>query len=111
MPSFCPEISPAGARGRSHARTSGSLAQALFGNAGEELRRLRIHSYSDRIRYYWAYPEVEKSVETLLRNLSQLVIPETLLSDYFRAQYVEFRAREMDAKPLALILDVIGNCP
>jgi D-tagatose-1,6-bisphosphate aldolase subunit GatZ/KbaZ len=80
-----------------------------YSGTPEELHRLRIHSYSDRIRYYWAYPQVQESVETLIGNLSQLVIPETLLSDYFPAQYVKFRAGEMVSKPLALILDVIGN--
>ena len=80
-----------------------------YSGTPEEQHRLRIHSYSDRIRYYWAYPQVQKSVETLISNLSQLAIPETLLSDYFPAQYVKRRAGELVAKPLALILDVIGN--
>jgi D-tagatose-1,6-bisphosphate aldolase subunit GatZ/KbaZ len=46
------------------------------------LRFSRQFSLSDRIRYYWARPEVEKALARLLTNLETGGIPLTLLSQY-----------------------------
>ena len=75
----------------------------------EQQRRLRIHSYSDRIRYYWTNPEVKHAVEVLMKNLEPSAIPETLLSDYLPDQYRKFRDHELENRPLSLILDTVGN--
>lgn len=83
--------------------------QKHYSGTPEEQHRLRIHSYSDRIRYYWRYPQAQESVETLLRNLERSAIPETLLSDYLPAQYLKVRSGALTAKSLPLILDAIGN--
>lgn len=52
---------------------------------GEEKRvkQLRHFSYSDRIRYYWAVPEVKAALAKLLSNLDRQPIPETIVSQYF----------------------------
>lgn len=73
----------------------------------EQLRVQRVHSYSDRIRYYWNFPEAQRAVAALLENLDGVVLPETMLSDYLPAQYERVRAGVLAAKPLALIFDAI----
>jgi len=55
-------------------------------------RLLRRYSYSDRVRYYWSDPRVKKAVETLMLNLQQSAIPETMLSALLPAQYRAVRA-------------------
>jgi D-tagatose-1,6-bisphosphate aldolase subunit GatZ/KbaZ len=42
----------------------------------------RKFSLSDRIRYYWAEPVVQRSLGKLLRNLGQKPLPATLLKQY-----------------------------
>jgi D-tagatose-1,6-bisphosphate aldolase subunit GatZ/KbaZ len=73
------------------------------GNA-EEQRVLRIYSYSDRLRYYWRFPEVEASVTRLIENLRRTAMPETLLSQHCPRQYDEIRAGELKNDPKALVI-------
>jgi D-tagatose-1,6-bisphosphate aldolase subunit GatZ/KbaZ len=80
-----------------------------YSGTPEEQRRLRVHSYSDRIRYYWNDPEAGAAVEKLVANLETGGIPETMLSDYLPIQYAEVRAGTLRNQPLALILDAIGG--
>lgn len=68
-----------------------------------EQRILRRYSYSDRIRYYWNHPEIEKSLEQLLANLHTYIIPETMLSQYLPQQYEALRAGHITAAPRELI--------
>ena len=48
----------------------------------EELRRKRLSSRLDRIRYYWALPEAQAALERLYRNLAPSV-PAELAATYF----------------------------
>jgi len=50
------------------------------------LRFARRYSFSDRIRYYWNYPQVQASLEQLLINLSTIEIPLNLLSQFLPEQ-------------------------
>jgi D-tagatose-1,6-bisphosphate aldolase subunit GatZ/KbaZ len=75
----------------------------------EEQHRLRTSSYSDRIRYYWGYPEAKNAVQILISNLEHSGIPETLVSDYLPTQYIKIREGSLRNEPLSLILDAIGN--
>ena len=81
------------------------------GNAHEK-RLLRTYSYSDRIRYYWADPEVEEAARKLLGNLTDHAISENMLSRYLPEQYWQFRRGVIDASPMSLvqskIREVIG---
>jgi D-tagatose-1,6-bisphosphate aldolase subunit GatZ/KbaZ len=70
----------------------------------EEQRRLRVYSYSDRIRYYWRFSEVQSSVERLMQNLEETPIPETLLSAHCPRQYDQVRAGRLQSKPRALVI-------
>jgi D-tagatose-1,6-bisphosphate aldolase subunit GatZ/KbaZ len=83
--------------------------QKHYPGALEEQRRLRVHSYSDRIRYYWADEEVKQSVSQLLSNLERSGIPEVLLSDLLPIQYEKVRAGKLRNEPLPLVLDMIGS--
>ena len=66
-------------------------------------RLLRRYSYSDRVRYYWAYPQARAAVDTLMRNLRETPIPETMLSAYLPEEYRAVRAGELMADPLAIV--------
>lgn len=83
--------------------------QKHYSGTPKEQQLLRTHSYSDRIRYYWNTPSVQQSVGTLLRNLQQRSIPETLLSDYLPVQYRKVRSGSLQSAPLPLLLDAVGE--
>jgi len=68
-------------------------------------RLLRRYSYSDRIRYYWSYPDVENARKRLFSNLAVRGIPQTLLSQYLPRQYERVRQGRLDCVPGALVFD------
>lgn len=78
----------------------------------QQRRLLRTYSYSDRVRYYWSDPEIEASGQKLISNLSEVTIPENVLSRYLPGQYWELRRGLIDGSPMSLIQskirDVIG---
>ena len=63
----------------------------------------RQYSYSDRCRYYWPEPSVQKEIELLLANLSTQTIPLTLLSQYLPRQYEAIRRGELANRAETLI--------
>ena len=67
----------------------------------------RKYSLSDRSRYYWAVPEVKKSIQILFNNLRMIEIPLTLLSQYMPEQYKKVRTGLLSKDPRALIRDRI----
>ena len=56
--------------------------QGHYPGTPDEQRRLRHHSYSDRIRYYWPMPAAREAVDGLLAALRGVRIPETLISQH-----------------------------
>lgn len=74
-----------------------------------ELAFKRKYSFSDRIRYYWPEPAVQKALDRLMANLTEHPIPETLLSQFMPDQYHKVRAGVISPTPQALILDKIGE--
>ncbi len=57
--------------------------KAYHGEGDEEdLRRRRQFSLSDRARYYWPVPEVQKAVQRLFANLDTRRLPRGLVSQY-----------------------------
>ena len=82
---------------------------------GDEAQRrlLRAYSYSDRVRYYWADPQVDAAAQKLLRNLTATTIPENLLSRYLPAQYWALRRGVIDGSPMSIVQskvrEVIGQ--
>ena len=51
------------------------------GNEAEQAFK-RKYSLSDRARYYWVQPEVQKAFERLMNNLGRKVLPYSLLSQF-----------------------------
>lgn len=80
-----------------------------YSGSAEEQKLLRRYSYSDRMRYYWGYPAILEAVDTLLRNLASIEMPESMLSRYLPAQYQRLRARQIAADPESLIVDHIRD--
>ena len=73
------------------------------------MRLLRRYSYSDRIRYYWSYPDVEDAQRRLFSNLAADEIPQTLLSQYLPRQYERVRHGKLEGVPEALVFDHIRD--
>jgi D-tagatose-1,6-bisphosphate aldolase subunit GatZ/KbaZ len=82
--------------------------------AGDERakRLLRRYSYSDRLRYYWNNARVKRAVDTLMANLREITIPQTVLSAFLPDQYRSVRtgSLKLDAHSIILyqIREVIG---
>ena len=72
-------------------------------------RFLRRYSYSDRIRYYWSYPDVEDAQRRLFSNLGAREIPQPLLSQYLPRQYERVRHGALMSVPEALVFDRIRD--
>jgi D-tagatose-1,6-bisphosphate aldolase subunit GatZ/KbaZ len=71
----------------------------------EEQRLARRYSYSDRMRYYWADPDVAGAQQRLLDNLGDRDIPLPLVSAHLPRQYDLVRRGELPADPRAWALD------
>ncbi|WP_419805310.1 D-tagatose-bisphosphate aldolase, class II, non-catalytic subunit [Terriglobus sp.] len=77
--------------------------QTYYQGTPEEQAQLRVHSYSDRVRYYWNEPEIEAAVDRLIANLRRTRIPETLLSQHLPQEYLQVRGGLLNADPAALV--------
>jgi len=64
-------------------------------------------SLSDRVRYYWTAPRVQRACAQLLEGLTARGIPVTLLSQYLPLQYAAIRAGRLKNDPRQLVLDVV----
>ena len=81
--------------------------QKHYRGSAEQQQILRTFSYSDRIRYYWRFPEIEAAVARLMENLKRTGLPETLLSQHCPRQYDEVRAGRLENDPKALVIENI----
>ncbi len=73
------------------------------GSEEEQLFK-RKYSFSDRLRYYWRYPQVQSALEKLLRNLSEKLIPLSLLSQFAPIQLERIGRNKITCKPEEIIL-------
>ena len=64
-------------------------------------------SLSDRIRYYWTAPAVERASARLVEELSGTGLPLTLISQYLPMQYAAIREGRLDNSPRALLRDAV----
>jgi D-tagatose-1,6-bisphosphate aldolase subunit GatZ/KbaZ len=80
-----------------------------YGGSAAEQKLLRLYSYSDRIRYYWHWPQIAAAVARLISNLSSVTIPESMLSRYLPAQYLRLRMKEISGDPVSLIVDRVRD--
>jgi len=78
---------------------------------GDEIaqRLARKFSLSDRLRYYWGDPQVQKALDRLMQNLQGKTLPLPLVSQYAPLQWERIRSGRIENKPEAIILDKI-NC-
>ncbi|RFU49740.1 D-tagatose-bisphosphate aldolase, class II, non-catalytic subunit [Paraburkholderia sp. DHOC27] len=75
----------------------------------DEIRVQRHFSYSDRIRYYWAFPEAQAAVNRLLERLNGLTIPETLISQYLAPLYPGVRSGAVLPTPEDLLEHAVSR--
>lgn len=69
----------------------------------EEQRKFaRAYSLSDRCRYYWPKPKVERAVSRLMHNLDR-PLPLPLLSQYLPVEYEAIRNSELENSAPAII--------
>jgi D-tagatose-1,6-bisphosphate aldolase subunit GatZ/KbaZ len=66
-------------------------------------------SLSDRIRYYWTAPAVERACAQLLQGLAAQGIPLTLISQYLPVQYAAIREGRLTNNPRELVLDSVEH--
>lgn len=83
--------------------------KSYYTGSEETLRFKRAFSQSDRCRYYLNDPRVEESIDRLIKNLTEIEIPLTLISQFLPVQYRKVREESLPKTPLALLYDVIGN--
>lgn len=80
--------------------------EAYYTGSPADVEVLKTFSYSDRIRYYWADPEVSAALNAMLSALSRSALPETLVSQAFMG--LEFG--EIATAPDALLEQHILRC-
>jgi D-tagatose-1,6-bisphosphate aldolase subunit GatZ/KbaZ len=83
--------------------------QPYYQGSLRQQQLLRRFSYSDRVRYYWHYPEIAASFARLIYNLEIARIPESVLSLFLPAQYARLRLGEIPNDPTSLIVDKIKD--
>lgn len=54
-----------------------------YSGSESQVELMKIYSYSDRIRYYWADTHVQEALETLLNNLRSQAIPQSYATQHF----------------------------
>jgi D-tagatose-1,6-bisphosphate aldolase subunit GatZ/KbaZ len=79
---------------------------AYYLNAGRQDFDLQF-SLSDRIRYYWTAPAVERACAQLMAGFAAQAIPLTLISQYLPAQYAAIRDGRLHNHPRELVLDAV----
>ena len=81
--------------------------KAYYAGNEAEVKFARMYSFSDRCRYYWLEPDVQRELEVLFRNLSREKIPLTLISQYLPEQFETVRDGRLQAAPEELVEDRI----
>jgi D-tagatose-1,6-bisphosphate aldolase subunit GatZ/KbaZ len=83
--------------------------EKFYSSSEEDNKLKRKYSYSDRIRYYWSDITVEKSLQRLLKNLTENKIPLTLISQYLPEEYYAIQEGIISENPEEIILNKISN--
>ena len=79
-------------------------------NGGEKEKQLkRAYSYSDRIRYYLPYKEVEQAIEKLRKNINNNKILLPVLYQWLPKQYQKVIRNEIKLSFEDLVYDGIGD--
>lgn len=62
------------------------------------------YSLSDRIRYYWTHPEVQRAQQTLFDNLRDQPVPVTILSQFLPNQAKAITQQEIRNTPTDIVI-------
>ena len=81
--------------------------RAYYQGDEDALRFARKYSLSDRSRYYWTVPQVQRAVERLFLNMRQHPAPPTLLSQFLPMQYRKVREGRLGMRPLDWVDDAV----
>lgn len=87
-------------------RTNPGHWRDYYSGTTQDVELQKVYSYSDRIRYYWADPQVAQALDRLITFLTNTPPPETLVSQAFAG--LEFGA--IPTKPGALIEHHVQRC-
>ena len=66
------------------------------------------YSLSDRIRYYWPYPEVERARVAMCERLDRAQIPGALLSQFLPRQFAAIRSGRIGAKTTDILYEGVA---
>ncbi len=66
------------------------------------------YSLSDRVRYYWPYPAVERARAAMCERLDRAEIPGTLLSQYLPRQHEAMRSGRIVATTAAILQEGVA---
>jgi D-tagatose-1,6-bisphosphate aldolase subunit GatZ/KbaZ len=83
--------------------------QDYYHGTAEAQRQLRAFSYSDRLRYYWNDAEISAAADRMMRNLDQIEIPESVISQYLPDQYRALRQGLIGRDPKSLAIDRVRD--
>ena len=86
-----------------------SAWQGHYPGTPEDQRRLRHHSYSDRIRYYWPKPEAVAAVDGLLAALEGVRIPPALVSQHLPCLHGRVTAGTVRPEARALLIEAVRD--
>jgi D-tagatose-1,6-bisphosphate aldolase subunit GatZ/KbaZ len=81
--------------------------QKYLHGTSEQLTFARKYSLSDRIRYYWPYPQAQVAIQKMLKNLHEKPLPISLLSQFANKQYEYVRENKTSLIPEELIVEKI----
>jgi len=82
--------------------------RSYYTDAAHEIFDLQ-YSLSDRIRYYWSVPEVQRECARLLQRLGETELPLTLLSQYLPGQYAAIREGRLANDVRAILLEGVAQ--
>jgi D-tagatose-1,6-bisphosphate aldolase subunit GatZ/KbaZ len=68
----------------------------------------RKYSLSDRVRYYWAQPDVQRAFTLLLKNMGSRSLPLPLLSQYFPHLYTTIREGRLENSAEAILTESVS---
>ena len=83
--------------------------QKYYNGSEKEKQLKRAYSYSDRIRYYLPYKEVEQAIEKLRKNINNNEILLPVLYQWLPKQYQKVIRNEINLSFEDLVYDGIGD--
>ena len=82
---------------------------AYYHGTEEQIARKRMFSLSDRIRYYWSEPRVQKALNRLLTNLFNVNLSPALMQINEVEKIISMQKLGTSIKPESIILANIHN--